>query len=173
MFGSIIQDMVIDMNEARLNTVGQLVTFLEGTPDVDFRSQGNDAECYGFIGSVVARFAYRRLRRVDKGVVMRYLCPDDRLLAAATHAADRPARLLGVGSRSSGPAVAISRAARARSGTRRARARYHARGGRHENVTHQTTQAPPASGIVAFAPPASTAEEATDADPVYGRERDH
>jgi len=25
MFGSIIQDMVIDMNEARLNTVGQLV----------------------------------------------------------------------------------------------------------------------------------------------------
>jgi len=73
MFGSIIQDMVIDMNEARLNTVGQLTAFLEGTLDVDFRSQGNDAERYGFIGSVVARFAYRRLRRVDKGVVMRYL----------------------------------------------------------------------------------------------------
>ena len=31
MFGSIIQDMVIDMNEARLNTVGQLTAFLEGT----------------------------------------------------------------------------------------------------------------------------------------------
>jgi len=73
MFGSIIQDMVIDMNDARLNTVSQLVAFLEGTPDVDFRSQGNDAERYGFISGVVVRLAYRRLRRVDKGVVMRYL----------------------------------------------------------------------------------------------------
>ena len=65
--------MVIDMNEARLNTVGQLAAFLEGTPEVDFQSRGNDGERYVFIGSVVARFAYRRLRRVDKGVVMRYL----------------------------------------------------------------------------------------------------
>ena len=73
MFGSIIQDMVIDMNEARLNTVGQLTAFLEGTLDVDFRSQGNDGERYAVIGSVVARFAYGRLRRADKGVVMRYL----------------------------------------------------------------------------------------------------
>jgi transposase InsO family protein len=73
MFGSIIQDMVIDMNEARLNTVGQLAAFLEGTPEVDFQSRGNDGERYAFIGSVVARLAYRRLRRVDKGVVMRYL----------------------------------------------------------------------------------------------------
>jgi transposase InsO family protein len=74
MLGSIIEDMVIDMNEARLNTVDQLVAFLEGTREVDFRAQGNnDGERYGFIGSVVARLAYRRLRRVDKGVVMRYL----------------------------------------------------------------------------------------------------
>ena len=73
MLGSIIQDMVIDMNEARLNTVGQLTAFLEGTPAVDFRSQDNDGERYAFITSVVARLAYRRLRRIDKGVVMRYL----------------------------------------------------------------------------------------------------
>ena len=46
MFGSIIEDMVIDMNEARLNTVGQLTAFLEGTLDVDFRSLGNDGERY-------------------------------------------------------------------------------------------------------------------------------
>ena len=57
MFGSIIQDMVIDMNEARLNTVAQLAAFLEGTPDVDFRSQDDDGERYAFIGSVVARLA--------------------------------------------------------------------------------------------------------------------
>ena len=73
MFGSIIQDMVIDMNEARLNTVAQLAAFLEGTPDVDFRSRDHEGERYAFISSVVARLAYRRLRRVDKGVVMRYL----------------------------------------------------------------------------------------------------
>jgi transposase InsO family protein len=73
MFGSIIQDMVIDMNEARLSTVAQLVAFLEGTPDVDFRAQGTEGERYGFIASVVARLAYRRLRRADKGVVRRYL----------------------------------------------------------------------------------------------------
>lgn len=72
-FGSIIQDMVIDMNEARLNTVGQLTAFLEGTLDVDFGSLGNDGERYAFIGGVVARLAYGRLRRADKGVVMRYL----------------------------------------------------------------------------------------------------
>jgi len=62
---SIIQDIVIDMNEARLNTVGQLAAFLEGTLEVHFRSLGNDGERYAFIGSVVARFAYRRLRRAD------------------------------------------------------------------------------------------------------------
>ena len=73
MFGSIIQDMVIDMNEARLNTVGQLVAFLEGTPDIDFRAQGTEGERYAFIASVVARLAYRRLGRIDKGVVRRYL----------------------------------------------------------------------------------------------------
>jgi hypothetical protein len=67
MVGSIIQDMVIDMNEVRLHTVGQLAAFLEGTPDVDLRSQGNDSERYAFIASVVARQAYRRLPRVDKG----------------------------------------------------------------------------------------------------------
>ena len=74
MLGSIIEDMVIDMNEARLNTVAQLAAFLEGTPEVDFQPHGkNEGERYAFIGSVVARLAYRRLRRVDKGVVMRYL----------------------------------------------------------------------------------------------------
>jgi len=42
-------------------------------PEHSSTSQGNDGERYAFIGGVVARLAYRRLRRVDKGVVMRYL----------------------------------------------------------------------------------------------------
>ncbi|MEI8159413.1 MAG: integrase [Burkholderiales bacterium] len=72
-FGSIIHDMVIDMNETRLNTVAQLRAFLEGTLEVKFLPIRNDLERYQFIAGVLGRFAYRRLGRVDKGVLMRYL----------------------------------------------------------------------------------------------------
>ncbi len=65
--------MVIDMNETRLNTVLQLRAFLDGTLEVQFQAIGNDAQRYDFIAAVLDRFVYRRLRRVDKGVVMRYL----------------------------------------------------------------------------------------------------
>jgi len=65
--------MVIDMNEIRLNTVLQLRAFLDGTLEVQFQAIGNDAQRYDFIAAVLNRFVYRRLRRVDKGVVMRYL----------------------------------------------------------------------------------------------------
>lgn len=72
-FGSIIHDMVIDMNETRLNTVAQLRAFLNGTLEVRFRPISNNVERYGFIVDILKRFAYRRLGRADKGVVMRYL----------------------------------------------------------------------------------------------------
>ena len=72
-FGSIIHDMVIDMNETRLNTVAQLRAFLEGTLEVEFLPIRNDFERYEFIAGVLGRFAYRRLGRADKGVLMRYL----------------------------------------------------------------------------------------------------
>ena len=73
MFGSIIQDMVIDMNDTRLKTVAQLAAFLDGTLEVGFRPGEHDGERYDFISGVLGRFAYRRLGRSDKGVVMRYL----------------------------------------------------------------------------------------------------
>lgn len=72
-FGSIIHDMVIDMNESRLNTVAQLSAFLAGTLEVKFQPIRNDVERYGFITGVLGRFAYRQLGRADKGVLMRYL----------------------------------------------------------------------------------------------------
>jgi transposase InsO family protein len=65
--------MVIDMNETQLNTVAQVRAFLDGTLEVQFQSIGNDAQRYGFIGAVLSRFAYRRLHRAHKGVVLRYL----------------------------------------------------------------------------------------------------
>ena len=72
-FGSIIHNMVIDMNESRLNTVAQLRAFLEGTLEVKFQPIRNDVERYGLIAGVLGRFAYRQLGRADKGVLMRYL----------------------------------------------------------------------------------------------------
>lgn len=73
MFGSIIACMVIDMNERKLSTVAQLRAFLEGTEEVQFEPLGEDSRRYAFVAEVVGRLRYRRLRRADKGVVMRYL----------------------------------------------------------------------------------------------------
>jgi hypothetical protein len=65
--------MVIDMNEQELSTVAQLRAFLDGTEEVRFEPLGEDGERYAFVAEVVGRLRYRRLKRVDKGVVMRYL----------------------------------------------------------------------------------------------------
>ena len=66
--------MVIDMKEQKLNTVAQLRAFLEGTQAVEFEALGEgDTERYAFIEAVVKRLRYPRLKRPDKGVVMRYL----------------------------------------------------------------------------------------------------
>jgi transposase InsO family protein len=63
--------MVIDMNDAQLHTLDQLRAFLNGTVAVGFSVSAN--ERYDFIARIVRRFGYARLRRVDKGVVLRFL----------------------------------------------------------------------------------------------------
>src|SRR3970040_2275314 len=65
--------MVIDMNEQQLNTVAQLRAFLNGTQEVQCEPMGENTERYAFIAAVLKRLGYRRLKRSDKGVVMRYL----------------------------------------------------------------------------------------------------
>jgi hypothetical protein len=50
-------DMVIDMNESRLNTVAQLSAFLNGTLEVNFCAPAGDCERYAFIGTVLERHA--------------------------------------------------------------------------------------------------------------------
>jgi len=65
--------MVIDVNEQRLSTVAQLRAFLDGTEEVQFEPLGEDAQRYAFVAEVVVRLEYRRRKRPDKGVVMRYL----------------------------------------------------------------------------------------------------
>jgi len=65
--------MVIDMNEKDLKTVAQLRAFLDGTQAVQFEPMGADTGRYAHLSAVVKRFRYARLRRPDKGVVLRYL----------------------------------------------------------------------------------------------------
>ena len=70
--GSImIRGMVIDMNDQQLLTLAQLQAFVDGTVAVDFQVTGE--ERYGFIARTLRRFDYARLKRPDKGVVMRFL----------------------------------------------------------------------------------------------------
>ena len=70
--GSIkMRGMVIDMNDEQLHTVAQLRAFLDGTVAVDFAVTGE--ERYDFIARTVRRLGYARLKRTDKGVVLRFL----------------------------------------------------------------------------------------------------
>ena len=65
--------MVIDMNEKKLVTLDQLREFLAGTTEVEFQPCGQDEERYRHIAGILSRFGYARLRRPDKGVILRYL----------------------------------------------------------------------------------------------------
>ena len=65
--------MVIDMNETQLKTVAQLGAFFNGTRAVEFKPIGEDSLRYEHIAAVLRRLEYRRLKRPDKGVVLRYL----------------------------------------------------------------------------------------------------
>ncbi len=64
---------MIDMNEDKLATLVQLRAFLAGTQGVEFHPLMEDEGCYAQVGKVLSRFGYERLRREDKGVVLRYL----------------------------------------------------------------------------------------------------
>jgi hypothetical protein len=54
-----------------LQTLAQLQAFLDGTIAIDFSLAAE--ERYGFIGRTVHRFSYRRLKRGQKAVVLRFL----------------------------------------------------------------------------------------------------
>lgn len=64
--------MVIDMNETKLTTIGQVREFLAGTVDVYWTAEDDKAR-YAFIRNVLSRFDYRRLARPDKGLIRVYL----------------------------------------------------------------------------------------------------
>jgi transposase InsO family protein len=71
---SIIRRMVIDMNEAQIRSVEQMLQVLAGTQALEFRQAGDDQDRYAWIGAVLRRIDYNRLKkRPDRGVVLRYL----------------------------------------------------------------------------------------------------
>ena len=66
-----MRGMVIEMKDEKLRSLAQLQAFVDGTVAVDFAVTGE--ERYGFIARTLRRFGYARLKRPDKGVVMRFL----------------------------------------------------------------------------------------------------
>jgi len=66
-----MQGMVIDMNDAKLQTLEQVRAFLNGTVTVEFSVAAN--ERYDFVARTVRRFGYACLKRPDKAVVLRFL----------------------------------------------------------------------------------------------------
>ena len=70
---SIIEAMVIDMNEAQVRTLEQVRQVVAGTQALEFRSADDDEGRYAWIEQVLQRFGYRQLQRAERGVVLAYL----------------------------------------------------------------------------------------------------
>ena len=69
---SIIETMVIDMNEAQVRTLEQVRLVVAGTQALEVRRAEDDEGRYGWIEQVLRRFEYRQLGRADKGAVLAY-----------------------------------------------------------------------------------------------------
>ena len=66
-----MRSMVINMEEAKLQTLVQIKAFLDGTSEMEFRVPKEERN--QFIGRVLKRFGYAPHGRVDKGVLLRYI----------------------------------------------------------------------------------------------------
>ncbi len=65
--------MVIDMNEARLETIEQIREFLKGTADVAFSTPTDESRLRAFVATVLKRFGYFRLAKGQRGVLFAYM----------------------------------------------------------------------------------------------------
>ena len=65
--------MVIDMNEARLETIEQIQEFLAGTADIAFTVPTEEAKRRLFVATVLRRFRYFRLQKGQRGVLFSYI----------------------------------------------------------------------------------------------------
>ncbi len=65
--------MVIDMNEAKLETIEQIQEFLSGTAEVTFSIPNDEPTLRAFVAAVIKRFSYFRRRKGHRGVLLAYL----------------------------------------------------------------------------------------------------
>jgi transposase InsO family protein len=70
---SIIEAMVIDMNEAQVRTLQQVRQVLAGTQALEFSRAEDDEGRYAWIEQVLRRLGYRQLGRAERGSVLAYL----------------------------------------------------------------------------------------------------
>jgi hypothetical protein len=65
--------MVIDMNEARLNTIEQIERFLQASTEIEFKAADADGERYEHISRVLKRFDYPQRTKRERGIMRQYL----------------------------------------------------------------------------------------------------
>jgi len=65
-------DMQLIMNDEELTTIEQVKQFLEGSETLTFRGVSIE-ERYRWIETVLVRFRYLQLNRVEKGIIRRYI----------------------------------------------------------------------------------------------------
>ena len=65
--------MVIDMNEAKLETIEQIREFLAGTADVTFSIPTDESTLHSFVAAVLRRFDYFHLCKGPRGVLVAYM----------------------------------------------------------------------------------------------------
>jgi hypothetical protein len=65
--------MVIDMNEARLDTIEQIERFLQASTEIEFKAAGTDDERYEHISRVLKRFDYPQRTKRERGILRQYL----------------------------------------------------------------------------------------------------
>jgi hypothetical protein len=65
--------MVIDMNDARLDTIEQIREFLAGTADVAFSAPEDQTTRHRFVAKMLDRHRYFKLSRGHRGVLFAYL----------------------------------------------------------------------------------------------------
>ena len=65
--------MVIDMNEAKLETIEQIQEFLTGTAAVSFSVAHDETALHNFVATVIRRFGYFSRRKGQRSVLLAYL----------------------------------------------------------------------------------------------------
>ena len=65
--------MIISLDESKVRALHQVCAILDGTESLDLVSLGSPCHRRNWVASVLHRFRYRRLKRADRGLLLRYI----------------------------------------------------------------------------------------------------